>query len=44
MPLPLIAGMGSDQCDYPDCQFHVAYYQWTAWVLLLLALLYFIPR
>ena len=37
-------GLGSDECDHDDCQFHLKYYQWTAWVFLVMAIVYYLPR
>ncbi len=42
------AGLGNeDVClreGNTNCTFKLAYYQWTAWVLLLLAFLFYLPR
>ncbi len=42
----LITGLGNERRCLKDggCQFWLSYYQWTAWVLLLLAFGFYLPR
>ncbi len=42
---PCLKGIANDNiCPLGDCQFRLDYYQWTAWILLLQAFIFYLPR